>query len=162
MTMDQKNEGQYCYSAEAPDGSLQPVQPKPLNERPDASDITRLLRLLVFSRNTQPVDAMIHYFCFTIEPLPSHPRFSDVQAGWAHVFLRTDDGDAESEAKARTMVEDRKWKIQKLQICRHSGEDSLALSPPEAQLALMVRDHHIEFAVYERGGGPAEPGHPFE
>ena len=104
---------------------------------------------------------MIHYFCYGVEPLPDHPKFYDVQAGCAHVFLRGDDT-AAIELVAQSMLTERRWKIQRLHSAHAGDESTLAALPPETQLHIQLHGYCIEFVCYETGGGPEEAGHPFE
>ena len=101
----------------------------------------------------------LHFFSFGVEPLPTHPNFWQVQAGFAHILLRRDSEDTEAEARA--MIEACQWKIQNLHTSCVTDESRLDLLPPEAQLALRVRDHYLEFVAYETGGGSEEPENPF-
>lgn len=89
--------------------------------------------------------------------------FYDVQAGWAHIVLPDAGEDAHAhEAKARIMLEERGWQIQGLQDARTGTPEALAAMPPDIRHRLERSGYALDFTAYEAGGGPEEPGAPFE
>jgi hypothetical protein len=95
------------------------------------------------------------YFCFAVEPLPEHPKFYGVQAGYGHVIFRDEPQDAEQQA--RDYFAQHHWKITTLQDARQIPPERYSVMPSEAQAALRIRPMYVEIAAYETGGGPEVP-----
>ena len=93
----------------------------------------------------------MHFYCFSVEPLPDHPNFFDIQAAWAFAFFR-DDVD-EGEQIARKYLDHHKWKINSLQDARILPPERFDLLPPETQEGLRLDQLHVEIHGYETGGG---------
>jgi hypothetical protein len=102
---------------------------------------------------------MVHYFCFAVEPTKDNPKFWDVQAGWAHVFILGNS--AELLGEARAMVEAEKWTIQTLQTVVATEESQLHTLPIYTQQQLRQNGRCVEFEAYGTGLGPDQAGNPF-
>lgn len=102
---------------------------------------------------------MAHYFCFSVEPLPSHPQYWTMQAGWAHVIVR--DESIDSEQLARAYLARQHYKIQQLHTARVIPPGRESVMPPEARLALSRDPIYCEVSSYETGSGEENAGNPF-
>jgi len=98
------------------------------------------------------------YFCFSVEPKPTHPHYYEVQAGWAHVVIK-DDQDA--EAAARAELDRLDLVVQSLTTVERLSPEQERLLPPEARRALRASPIYVEVACYETGGGPEQAGELF-
>lgn len=97
----------------------------------------------------------MHLYIFAVEPLPTHPRFYEVEAGTAHVFLRDDL--PEGESVARAYLEKHHMQTNKLEDARLILPEHHELMPIEAREALRHHPIYVEICAYETGGGPELP-----
>lgn len=97
----------------------------------------------------------MHLYVFTVEPLPSHPHFYEVEDGWAHVYLRDDL--AEGESVARAYLQTYHLKAKELEASRLILPEHHDLMPIEAREALRHHPIFSEIFAYETGGGPELP-----
>lgn len=97
----------------------------------------------------------MHLYVFTVDPLPSHPHFYEVEAGWAHVYLR--DNLAEGESVARAFLQRHHMEAKELEDARLIQPEHHELMPKEAREALLLHPIYVEIHAYETGGGPELP-----
>jgi hypothetical protein len=97
----------------------------------------------------------MQFFIFRVEPSVRHPRFYELEAGLAHVFLRDDCPEGESVARAyllRHHLEPKELEAACVIPPSHHGR-----LPKEAREALSLHPIYAEICLYETGGGKELP-----
>ena len=79
----------------------------------------------------------MHYFCFAVQPLPTHPKFGEMKAGYAHVMIREETED--SESRARRAVEASGMRIRELQDARLIPVERYEKIPPDWRSRLVTQ-----------------------
>src|SRR5689334_6955409 len=95
------------------------------------------------------------YYCFAVEPTPEHPKFYEVQAGWAHVIFRQEPDDA--ERWARDYFARHHWDVKAVLDARLIPPERYDKIPTEAQEVLRFHRTCVWIDAYETGGGPELP-----
>jgi hypothetical protein len=98
---------------------------------------------------------VLHVHQFSVEPLPSHPKFWEVEAGWATVTLRAAD---DSEQTARDYLAKHHMKPTKLLWSREVPPEQYPLLPRGTLESLQRFPIHCYIAAYEVGGASQSPG----
>jgi hypothetical protein len=106
---------------------------------------------------------MPHFYCFSVEPLPSHPQADYIQGGWAHVIVR----DMELDAKLRAMqaVQNMQFLVHKLVFECDATPEFFEALPEDMKSALARHPNEpiwVEIVACQDAAGPKTLGNPFE
>jgi len=97
----------------------------------------------------------MHYFCFAVQPLPTHPKFGEMKAGYAHVMIREETED--SESRARRAVVASGMRIRELQDARLIPVERYEKIPPDWRSRLVTQPVIVEIVGYVSGPEVSTP-----
>jgi len=93
----------------------------------------------------------MYYYCFLVEPTPSHPLFWEIQGHKAHLFFLNKPMDG--ELRGRQYLELENWVVKSLADVRWIPQKRIpALGEPAVSI-LLRHGMYAEIVAYETGGG---------